>query len=164
MFLRISRKKAQRGFLQFSRLCETSPLLANKKVFKKWCLWEIIIISSPRNCWSKAPLIFINKYNKIKINNRRLCKDVNMVLTNGKFICFSIAAKIAAKLNRAVHHICQLISVIKYSISGALRRQSLTRFIRCTTWTRITHVQGWRAPRLQRKIGIQFNYSTSRDQ
>lgn len=154
VFLRISRKKAQRGFLQFSYLCEWTPVPANKKIFKKWCLWEIIIISSPCNCWLNAPLIFINKYNKIKINNRRLCKDVNMVLTNGKFICFSIAAKIAAKLNRTVYHICQLISVIKYSISGALRRQSLTRFIRCTTWTCITHFQGWRAHRLQRKIGI----------
>lgn len=57
-----------------------------------------------------------------------------MVLTNGEFICFSIASKIhTAKLTHVVYHICQLISVIKYSISGAIRQQSLTRFIRCTT-------------------------------
>lgn len=66
----------------------------------------------------------------MKINNRRLYKDVDMVLTNGRFICFSVVAKIIAKLTHTRYHVCQLISVIKYSISGALRQQSLTRFVR----------------------------------
>lgn len=109
------------------------------------------MISSQQNCWWKALLIFTHKGNKIKINNTRLYTVVDTVLTNGKFIHFLVAGKMATELTHTVYHICQLISVIKYSISGAIRQQSLTRFIRCTTWTCITHSWMGRM-RLQRKL------------